>query len=298
MFVIGYDLYGGGYFDARQYMNDIYTAELKNGVFDEWKMDEVLLEYSVDKSDWGYDTVMLATFNNTLEAGNVQNEGEHIEYLRFKRRSKDRLKWVTVAQIPFDKTRKLYTVLDRMVQAQEEYEYAVVPLTNDIEGRETMGEIVCDFDGLWLVDRENSHQLMYDLDYGSIESTNKTTILEPLDSKYPFVTTNAIDYKKGSIKARLLSDKTIEKGIPDYRSERLLRERIMDFISNRRPKILKDGMGRYYLVSIIGSPTEVPDNRLNTGIADVSFDWVEIGDAHDTDTLERADLVDKGVVRR
>lgn len=297
MLTIGYNLFGGNYFDTRLYINNIYTAELKNGVFDEWKIDEIVGEYNTEKDEWGYDTVLLATFNNTLEAGNVQNEGKQIEYIRFKRRSKDKLRWTTFAQIPYDNIKKLYQVIDRLVQAQEDYEYAIVPVTANIEGRETMADILCEFDGVWLVDKNNSHQLLYNLEYGSIESVNKTAILEPLQSKYPFVTTSPINYKQSNVQAKLLSDKTIEQGTPNYKSERLLREKIMGFVNNKKPKILKDGMGRYYLVSIIGNPKEIPVNQLDGGVVDVAFDWVEIGDAHDTNTLERLDLITKGLVR-
>lgn len=293
MMTIGLDCVGGsdyGLFDCRASMQSFDYLEIRNGIFDEWKIDSELILFTPEQKHWDYDTMLLATFNNTLEAGNVSNEGREIEYLRFKRRSKNRLKWTTFAQLSYSTHQTHYSVFDRLVQGQEEYEYCVVPVSQGIEGRETIQDVVCDFDGLWLVDNEMGYKLMYDLNYGSISYTQQTAVLETLEYQYPFFMTNSINYKRGSITAKIVTTKSADDMIVDFYSERQLRERMFEFVSNRKPKILKDFLGRYYLVMLSGV-RETPDSRFGGGLVDVSFDWMEIGDANNTKDLEDMGLL-------
>lgn len=290
---IGLDCIGGsaqGMFDCRPSMQSFQYLELRNGIFDEWKIDSELLLFTPEQKSWDYDTMLLATFNNTLEAGNISNEGREIEYLRYKRRSKNRLKWTTFAQLAYSPHQTHYGVYDRLVQGQEEYEYCVVPVSQGIEGRETIQDVVCDFDGLWLVDNDMGYKLMYDLNYGSISYTQQTAVLETLENQYPFFLTNSINYRKGSITAKVVTTKSSDDMIVDFYSERQLRERLFEFVSNRKPKILKDFLGRYYLVMLSGV-RETPDSRFGGGLVEISFDWMEIGDANNTSDLEDMGLL-------
>lgn len=293
MMTIGLDCIGGsssGTFDCRASMQSFEYIELRNGIFDEWKIDSELVLFTPEQKAWDYDTMLLATFNNTLEAGNVSNEGREIESLRFKRRSKNRLKWTTFAELNYSTHQTHYGVYDRLVQGQEEYEYCVVPVSQGIEGRETIQDVVCDFDGLWLVDNDMGYKLTYDLNYGGITYKQQTSILETLEHQYPFFMTNSISYKQGSITSKVVTTKSADTMIVDFYSERQLREKIFEFMSDRKPKILKDYLGRYYLV-VLSGVRETPDSRFGGGLVDISFDWMEIGDANNTKDLEDMGLL-------
>lgn len=290
---MGLDFYG----DSVGYNTEIAITNINDIVFskciiDEIKIDDVALAYTnSNKEEWNYDTILLAKFENTLEAGNIQNRGVPIEYLRFKKRKKDSLKWNVIADIPFEETENIYNLSDRIVQGTELYEYAVVPLTSGIEGAENRTEIECSFDGLWLVDKTQGIRFFTNLEYSDIENVTKVAVFEPLQSKYPYTQTLATDYHKSSISSVVISDNTLDGNGINARQERLLRENIFAFLKNRKPKMLKDGLGRCYLIMILGSPKEKPFNSVAGAIAGVSFDWIEIGDAFNDDDLRNANLI-------
>jgi hypothetical protein len=60
----------------------------------------------------------------------------------------------------------------------------------------------------------------------------------------------------------------------------------MKFLKNKKPKILRDSAGRYYLISITGNPKEIPNNGLQGSIAEVDFQFVEIGNPYDSKTID------------
>jgi hypothetical protein len=296
--MLGLDFYGDFVtYNTEIAISNIYDIKLKNTIVDEIKIDESILEYTNStKEEWGYDTLLLGTFENTLEAGNVNNNGVPIEFIRFKKRKIDSLEWTTVQDISFNTLEHLYSITDRLCQATEEYEYAVVPLTSGVEGKESLVQIQCDFEGLWLVDKSQGVQFYYDLKYSDIENVTKVGVFEPLQSQYPYTQTTATDYRKSSISANIISADTLDGNTSEnkqfnLKQERLLRESVFAFLKNRKPKILKDGCGRYYMIMVLGSPSETPMNETKGAIASAKFDWIEVGNAFDNDTLKSANLV-------
>jgi hypothetical protein len=331
---LGLDFYGeNSYYNTEINISNLANIQIQNCIVDEIKVDEeindlynstvtkteessgygdgyygdggfgegipnIVYKLNYNKDEWGYDTVLLSLFTNEtlLEAGNINNNGVEVEYIRFKKRKADSLVWQTISDISFNSNNQLYSIIDRLVQSTEQYEFACVPLTSGIEGRESTVQIQCDFEGLWLVDKTQGIQFYYDLEYGEIENVTQVAVHQPLQSLFPYVQTSATDYHKSSISATIISADTLNRNTTDgsqinIRQERLLRESIFAFLKNRKPKILKDGNGRYYMVMILGSPREKPMNELQGAIVGTQFDWIEVGDAFDNDTLKSANLV-------
>jgi hypothetical protein len=282
-------------------ISNINDVQISNSKIDEIRVDEEILSYTnSNKSSWDYNTILLAPFNNEtqLEAGNIvpSDSAMPIEYIRFKKRLLSSLSWMIIEDVPFNPSNRLYSIIDRLCQSTEEYEYSVTSLTSGIQGKENTVQILCDFEGVWLVDKIQGVQFNYNLEYSDIESVTKVATFEPLQSQYPYTQTTATDYHKSSIGATIISADTLNGNVTNNRQmnikqERLLRESIFTFLKNRKPKILKDGNGRYYLIQILNSPRETPMNELQGAIAGVKFDWIEIGDAFNNDTLKSANLV-------
>jgi hypothetical protein len=324
---LGLDFYGeNSYYNTEINISNLANIQIQNCILDEIKVDEeinelydstvtkneepsgygdgyygeggfgegipnIVYRLNYTKEEWGYDSIILANFANTLEAGNISNNnGMPIEYIRFKKRKINELEWVVVSNIPYNALEHIYSIQDRLCQSTEEYEYEVVPVTSGMEGKESTTKITCDFEGLWLVDKNQGVQFNYDLEYSDIEHVTKVATFEPLQSQYPYTQTTATDYKQSSISATIISADTLNGNNTDgkqinIRQERLLRESIFTFLKNRKPKILKDGNGRYYMVMILGSPREKPMNELQGAIVGTQFDWIEVGDAFNNDTL-------------
>jgi hypothetical protein len=150
------------FFDTVNVVNNYYRVELSNAKFDEVHVyDNSNLTYDYSKKDWDYATLLKARFVNNLEAGSIDMGGIPIEYVLFRKRKIDELVWNDVAMLQFDPLEKIYEYIDRMVQATEIYEYECVPLTATIKGKSITATVECDFDGLWITDKDEQYQLLY-----------------------------------------------------------------------------------------------------------------------------------------
>ena len=256
------------------------------------KIDEALMEFINEKSEWGYETVLLGEFHNTLEAGNVTNGGLQIDYLKIKKRKKDELTWQDVKIFPYNPEVKRYNFEDRLVESYETYEYAIQPITSEILGSESIDEVYVEFDGIWVVGAKNEYQIKYNSELSEIRSNISQNIVTTLGSQYPFLIRNGnMNYREFTVSGRLVSKETAkENGINGY-EEKKLRRIISSFLADGKPKIVKDNSGNYVLCQVSGTPTLSPLNDLNRDIYDISFDVVEIGDAYDEDTLLQYGLI-------
>lgn len=261
-------------------------------MLDTIKIDEALLDFLESKSEWGYETILLGEFANSLEAGNVSNGGLQIDYLKLKKRKKDDLTWQDIKIFKYNPEVKRYNFEDRLVESIEKYEYSIQPITSDILGSESIEEIYTEFKGIWIVGDKNAQQLIYNTEISEIKSNISQNIVTTLGSRYPFLIKNgSINYREFTVQGKLVSKETAKgQGIDKY-EEKKLRNTIMKFLEDGKPKIIKDNSGNYILCQIVDSPILKPINDLNRFIYDISFNVVEIGDAYDEDTLLQYGLI-------
>lgn len=292
MFLIGYDSYGGQIFDNKIGMETPKKMTLSNGKYDEWKLDTGIVDYSDVKTLWEHYTLMLATFNNTFEAGNMANNGYEINEVHFKRRKKSNLMWTTFAKMKYDPRKKYYQVLDRMAQGGELYEYALVPVTGNVEGVETIKDITHTFDDLWIMGKDDGVRFVYDVEYGDINTIGNTSIITTLENRYPYVMSTPLCYRQGTIKAKILSTTSVDNREIDIYSERQLRNRVIKFLNDRKAKMIKDGSGMT-IVARINNAREIPNNVFGGDICDVAFEFIEICDYENGKDLEEVGLMVK-----
>lgn len=287
----------GGMSNFLFFSNPIFFDKSKDltieGVMlDTIKIDESLLDFLESKSEWGYETILLGEFANSLEAGNVSNGGLQIDYLKLKKRKKDELTWQDIKIFKYNPEVKRYNFEDRLVESIEKYEYSIQPITSDILGSESIEEIYTEFKGIWIVGDKNAQQLIYNTEISEIKSNISQNIVTTLGSRYPFLIKNgSINYREFTVQGKLVSKETAKgQGIDKY-EEKKLRNTIMKFLEDGKPKIIKDNSGNYILCQIVDSPILKPINDLNRSIYDISFNVVEIGDAYDEDTLLQYGLI-------
>lgn len=292
---IDFDFYGyedGAIYDTTNVVNKITRVELKNSIIDEIHiLENTDFVCSPTKGDWQLMTLLKAPFHNDLEGGNIQFSEQIIRYIQIQKRKIEDFNYLNLATFDFDPFQTIYQVEDYFIQADQEYEYTVIPLLADYtEGERVTERFTADFDGTWLFDANKNYRLLYNLDYGSIDHYSPSAVYEPLGSKYPVVTYNAdISYKRGSITGLIVADASSDGKI-SVDEERKLRIALIDFLTNKKPKIIKDAGGNYVLISIIGNPQLAPLNNLNQKLYDLSFEWIEIGDVHDESTLVQTGL--------
>lgn len=295
--IISFDFFGfenGAVFDTRGGHSEYYQLEAYDGLLDHLHVDrDTSIDDSTTKTEYfTYDTIMVARFNGDLEGGSLSNSGHEIEKIRFQKRKRDELYWTDVSELAYDYPNKtLYETLDKYIQNDFEYEYALLPVTNDVIGNRVISDLIrTSFDGYFLSDNDNNYRLLLDAELGSIEHVMNNSLLETLNGKYPIITYGNLDYRQGSIQAVILSTDAIHSGIYSIGIEKQERDSLLQFLKNRKPKILR-GMGsELMMVVIVGSPSETQFNKV-VGVSSISFDYVEI-DEINSNTLRNNGLID------
>lgn len=278
---IGLDAFGDFVaFDTFNIVDNFYRLELMN-----MKADEVNIKENVDtviddesKEEWHYTQVLLALFQNNLEAGNLQLDGMPVEYIKIKKRKKEDLLWNEMKYIPFDKNVHDYYFIDKYVEALQTYEYAVQPVGADnVVGNNIYSEIEADFEGVWLVDKDRDFQLFFNLEISPYETVVPTSVIETLGGQYPVVFTNDnVKYRQGQLKCMLVSNSTESNGAIDRRQEKILRNNIMSFLTDKKPKLYKDSSGEMMVIMLSGNPTLTPINELSQQIYNLEVEFVEV----------------------
>lgn len=290
MFLISFDAIGGYTgFDANASSYAFTEVEVADIIVDDLAVDAGYKEFVIEKGEWKSNTVLLATFNNTLEAGNLSMGDMEVDKLLFKKRKKGKFEWLLIDEVDYSQDKLHYEVRDRLARSNIEYEYAIVPKSGDIEGEIISASITALYEGLWVVDANNSVNIFCEVDYGTINHNTNTNVFEMLDNRYPIVITGDLDYLSGTISGRLVSNESLRENHINYNAEYDFRTYAINFFKNGKPKIMKNDVGRYYLINI--SDVKEKPYELDNASVTVNFDWIEIGDAEDLDTLITCDLL-------
>lgn len=239
---------------------------------------------------WSWTTSMYAKFDGTLTAGNLDYMIEQISAVRVKRRIKGTNNWITLWEVPVSKAEDLqFYEYDDYVQWGQTYEYALVPVVDQIEALTNTLDVTTLFSGMYITDGETAYYTYAEPQIGTYQRNAGGIPVETMAGKYPYYVKNsAVDYDSGSAEGifyPLAADNcTISTDkLFDYR------QAFMRFLTNGRAKILKDCYGQIWMVHITGSPTNTRDGH--PMVTKTSFEWSEIGDVN-----SQRDLYDYGFV--
>lgn len=169
--------------------NSFTYTRLENGAFDELLFCTNVVQFGQTiKSEWDNDTILHAKFDNDLRGGNLEYRADTVSTVRVKRRERgENGSWITLKEFPIKETSDFtFTYVDRYARARTEYEYAVVPLINNVEMNYTIGTVYSDFDGIIICDSNESYQTVADESIQTVTRRNPASIIEPLDSVYPY----------------------------------------------------------------------------------------------------------------
>lgn len=307
--IIGYDFWGDGIyhdaditpiiekdndgvaFDTCNPLNTVNDFTLKGGTFDELHITKDIeeIENRIDKDPWGINTVLLAKFQGNLSAGTLSVNGCDISQIEVRRRKKGEENWQSYFTINYISGVTSYSVVDKFIEAEETYEYCLRPMTLDEDGNEITGmnstsaEIYITYDHAHIFDNTASYNFVYNLKFGNITNQISANTIETLGSPYPYVVYGESNYLSGSIECLLVSEESAVGNV-DIKSEKILRNNILSFLNNKKPKIIKNSDGIYMLIEIVGTPTLTPTDNL-LGVYQVSFDYVQVGDVNNIETL-------------
>lgn len=294
---VGYDAFGGpnALTSAPSNVDNIKTTKLSNAIFDHFnvsKNTKIPISTKIP-TEWDYDTIMDADFNGNLDAGNVDFLVENISAVKIKRRKRGTFDWLTLETIPINKVEDLnFLFIDRLNAYNVEYEYAFVPILNNIEGDYIINSVLSKFNGIFIGDADVTYQMLYGLSYGTNARVQEVGTFNPLGKKYPVIVANGISsYETGSVSATVVDDNFAETRVVDNIATAKKTKEMVDFLTNKKAKILKDWNGKIWLCFITGNVQTSYISGSSMKIPQVKFDWTEIGDAEN-----QYDLYSNGVV--
>lgn len=313
--IIGYDFWGDFYnydnnentsfiiedndgvaFDTCNPLRNVNTFTLQGGTFDELHItkDSVEIDNTTEKTDWTINTVLLAKFENSLVAGTIGIDGRDMYKIELRKRRKGEDTFQTYFSIDFDLSENLYTIIDKLIENEEAYEYCIRGVAKDDNGKDIYSndslpaEIYISYEHTHLFDSTDSFDLIYDLRIGTISNQIGANTIETLGSQYPYVIYGQTNYLTGSIECLLVSEESAT-GSVNVRSEKELRKKILSFLNNKQCKVLKNEDGTYMLIKIIGTPSLIPSSEI-LGIYQVNFEYVQIGNADNINDINDANI--------
>ena len=295
---IGYDFYsdGNALNNAPSAVSNIIDTKLTNGIFDHLNLTKnINIVPSTDIPQiWDYDTILNADFDGNLNAGNIDFLISQITSIKIKRRVKGTFDWIVLTQIPINSIEDLtFVFTDRLNANEIEYEYAFVPMLNDIEGNYITNSILSKFNGVFIGDSDSIYKLYYDVSYGTNKRNQSIGTFEPLGKQFPVIVANGLlSYETGTVSATILNEGYDKNGILDRKATVQTKDVLKDFLTNRRAKILKDWNGNIWLCIVTSSPQVTYKTGSGMGIPQVVFDWTEIGKSDNQDDLYANGLVD------
>ncbi|MEX3625176.1 hypothetical protein [Viridibacillus arvi] len=284
--IIGYNFFGfeeGSVFDTPICTEMLDEFTLNEGTYDEVYVDlDTRIPNTTDKPlMWNIQTVLDAKFTGDLDAGSLGADGFKVTHIQLYRSVYGSDKWDLIAQFEYDKEYNVYDYVDRYVQNGATYKYAIVPVANEVLGEMLTSEKVdVHYEGIFLTDRKENRRLEYDIDLGDINYNTSSSVNAPLNGQYPIVVFGNTNYRTGTLATLPLSQSTIKMagaGI-DKLQEQVNRNKWIDFINNRKAKVLRMDSGVLMLVITEKPRIAHKDNESLRDLANISFDYSEIGD--------------------
>ncbi|MEY8338476.1 hypothetical protein AALB16_10715 [Lachnospiraceae bacterium 62-35] len=275
---------------------------VQNAVFDEVYATNAVIE-NFDGSipgNWTFDTIIHATFEGHLNAGNVNFTESIVEAVRIKKKTKKDNHFKTIYEKKIITNEDLSIEILDFLEPAGTVEYAYVPVISGAESDYIISVVESRFDGYFLCEKDKSYPLLLNASYNQ-QVNYETGQVKPLGRKYPITIINGdTGYKSGDMECSFIQRANHSlhvKNALDYRNN------VYDFITDSQPKILKDEEGNLLLVHINGNITESDRQYVyhgsNNGFYYVKtkLSWVECGNACRIGDLYDNNLIDTDLDR-
>lgn len=294
---VGYNFFSDGdaLNNAPSVIDGINNIQLTNAIYDHLNITRnISTEVSTTvPTVWDYDTIIDASFEGNLSAGNVDFLIEEISAIKIKRRVQGTFDWITLNTVPINTVEDLTFAFNDLLNADyTTYDYALVPIMEDVEGEYIINSILSQFNGVFIGDYSTIYKFFYDVQYGTNARNQQTGTFQPLGNQYPIVIANgALSYESGTVSATILNDDFEDTGIINVPAIVEKKTTIKDFLTNKKPKILKDWNSNIWLCIIVDSPQVTYKSGSGMAIPQIQFNWIQIGDA-----TNQADLYNNGIL--
>ncbi|CAB1252351.1 conserved protein of unknown function [Ruminococcaceae bacterium BL-6] len=272
-------------------INDINYLEIKNGIFDEimaTKDTSITLPIS---DVWDYNTLLHAKFQNNLLAGNIDFALKNISAIVTKVRKYGEYKWINIFSNPITSETDLnFENFYKYCKANTVYQFALVPiLDNGIEGNFNINSVKSEFGGIFIMESDRGFYTEMEASIPDRKRNRPHSLINVIDGKYPYVIyPSQNQYDTFTVNGYFC--KLNENGKYDPDNSFGYRDELMDFLSNGKPKFIKDSWGRAYIIAVDTNGIAEQQNSY-TSFVTTSFPATQIGDANNGE-----DLFDNGLI--
>lgn len=275
---------------------DFTSVAVSDGIYDNFTVTrDTDSPYSPTiPTEWDMWIILNANFDGNLSAGNAEFTVDTIDGLKLKRRKTDEFDWITLRYFPKEELSSLGVVFnDYLAQSETEYEYAIVPVVGGEEGNYITNQIKSKFNGVFICDADTIYKFASGVKYGTEQQIQKVAVFEPYGRKYPvFISNGLLNYASGNVTGYVLPPNYMESR--DLGKVETVKERkaLLEFLTNKKAKILKDWQSNIWLIVVSDSPSTAFEQNSSLRLASVSANWREAGDANN-----QADLYNSGLVK-
>lgn len=244
-------------------------------------------------NDWNAFTVLNVDFQNNINAGNMTYIASQIDQIKIKRRPLGTFEWTTIKVIDINTADDLkFAFIDTMLPNNVEYEYAFVPIIGNVENEYIIKQVVSKFRDVFVCDEDMSYKFYANVSYGNSTNNQQLGVYTPFGRKFPVVVSNGIlNFESGSITALVVPSDYMQTRQMDREKIQKQTAFLKSFLTNKKPKIIKDRNGNIWLVSITTPPSVSYSSSMQMGVTSISAGWTEIGKYDDKDDLYNAGLI-------
>lgn len=275
--------------------NNMTNLKIKNGIFNHINLTQDVTSpmSTIIPVTWTAMTLLDCNFDENISGGSLDNITQNVTSIKIKRRIKGEYKWITIKEIPINSVEDFtFAFNDTLSASGMIYEYAYVPIIGNIEGAYGINEIETNFKGVFICDINTAYRFYTGVEYGTTSSVQKVGTFEPFGKKYPVIVSNGnTQYDEGSFSGDIFPLNFYQTNEIDRVQIVKERNTIINFLNNKKPKILKDHNGNCWLICIIGKPSTNYNNNYGMGTIKVGAEWVEIGDYNNSSDLFNANLI-------
>ncbi len=270
------------------------SAKIGEATFDDlYITQDITSFFTTDKpTEWDLFTIIQANFDNNLNGGNLEFELSKISGIRIKRRKLTDTSWITLYDKQIETIEDLtFAFNDFTALYNTEYEYAWVPVLNDAEGEYVTAQTLSTFNGVFVADVDSIYKFYAGVEYSQSQQVQKIGTFEPFGRKYPVYVTNALtNYQTGGIVGKIMADYE-ETRVLDRQKMVSEKNNLLQFLTNKKAKFIKDWNGNSFLVIIVSNPSVTYDSNWGNGMMNVGFNWSEVGDSESGEDLYSVGLV-------
>lgn len=292
---LGFDFFSGKYSMTPQYTSSIDAkgVKLNDGTYDYLYLSSSPNKTYNDVNDeWTKDTKLYANYEDSLEGGNAAFSVRNTDNIIIKVKEKDSVDWKTIYVIPVNTSSDLTFMKEyNYGKSDTEYDFMIISSLGGVQNSFEKCSGKSKFNGICIADKDRVYITDANVEPIVLTSNLESGIVKKLNDKYPVVISNdESNYKSGTVTACYLNIDDDTCQIITGKSSAKYRDEIVEWLCNKKAKILKLQNGRNIMIRVVDTPSITlnhPDE-----LSTITFNFVEVGDVESEKDLYNNGLSD------